>query len=662
MSFNLSNKVNNLTTLITSTIPSSGVVVATNLTATTGAITNLSSTAISSGTLTCGNINGLLTYNLNPATGMSVPLSGTTVSIVLATPNANNYIVGQIVFVQGNSNGVFNNINYTITAILSSYILQCNNPTSIPSFEVGGGGTVTGGIITTRDLTATNLNGKLNVVGGASNSGNVIFCNNTTSTTGNFDLLTDSSQHFRFVGGSGAGSNVLTIGGATNGAITIPSTNGLITVPTIKNGTSDFTIGNAQNTAGGFVNVGLMNHGTIPYPNVGFNSNNLSIGWNKSSGDAEVDFYNSANSGFNFYGRNTSTSIYQIARLRGDNITTYALSFGSDAYAYLGAGSYGTSIGVRVGNASMSGGSNTLIGYNTGFTLTNGYSNTFVGLAAGKFTTTGFINTFVGEVAGVNNTTGYGNTAIGAGAMAINTLTGNDNTGLGVNALNAVSTGFFNTCVGKGAGQVITGGAGNVCVGHQSGVNITTAYNSVCVGNGAGAGLTTGGSGVYVGLNSTASGGTVNNETVIGTGTGKGGNSCFVTTGNNYQGNNSQFWSQVSDARIKTNIVPLESSLSKILALEPVSYEHKEDIHNNIIKKRTGYIAQDYEKIFPEHCGTCAPSKYEREELGLEEVKNLCPDYMTHLVKAFQEQHAIITDQQKQIDELKLLVNQLLNK
>jgi hypothetical protein len=157
---------------------------------------------------------------------MVVPISGTQVNISLATSNAGNYIVGQKVIVQGNANAYFNGVEYTITNILSTYNLQCNNPTSIPALEVGGGGTVSGGIITTRDLTATNLNGKLNIVGGTSSSGNIIYCNNTTSTSGNFDLLTDSNQHLKFT----ATGNILTIGGATNGAISIPSTAGTITM------------------------------------------------------------------------------------------------------------------------------------------------------------------------------------------------------------------------------------------------------------------------------------------------------------------------------------------------------------------------------------------------------------------------------------------------
>ena len=143
----------------------------------------LTSKIFSSISSTCGNITGSLSYSLNAATGMSVPLSGTSVSITLTNPNANNFVVGQIVFVQGNSNGYFNNVSYTITAISSSYILQTNNPTSIPSLEVGGGGTITGGIITTRDLTAVNVNGTTITASGAVNAGSVVSTGAISGTT-----------------------------------------------------------------------------------------------------------------------------------------------------------------------------------------------------------------------------------------------------------------------------------------------------------------------------------------------------------------------------------------------------------------------------------------------------------------------------------------------
>jgi hypothetical protein len=218
--------------------------------------TGLVSSSLSSATITTSKITGEQSFSLNAVTGMSVSISGTAIGISLTTPNANNFSVGQKIIVQGNANGYFNGVEYTITQINSTYILQTNNPTAIPSLEVGGGGTVSGGIITTRDLTATNLNGKLNVVGGTSNSGNIIFCNNTTSTTGNFDLLTDSNQHLKFT----ATNNVLTVGGATNGAISIPSTAGTLTMAT----SGSIICNNYSNNGDNNVNFTAFSSGNNP--------------------------------------------------------------------------------------------------------------------------------------------------------------------------------------------------------------------------------------------------------------------------------------------------------------------------------------------------------------------------------------------------------------
>jgi hypothetical protein len=63
-----------------------------------------------------------------------------------------------------------------------------------------------------------------------------------------------------------------------------------------------------------------------------------------------------------------------------------------------------------------------------------------------------------------------------------------------------------------------------------------------------------------------------------------------------------------SDARLKTNIAPLESATDKIMALNPCTYQWKSDVestetdHNNTITTKThiGFIAQEVEKIMPE--------------------------------------------------------------
>lgn len=51
-----------------------------------------------------------------------------------------------------------------------------------------------------------------------------------------------------------------------------------------------------------------------------------------------------------------------------------------------------------------------------------------------------------------------------------------------------------------------------------------------------------------------------------------------------------------SDMRLKQNIAPLDNPIEKIMAMQGVSYEFKE----NPDQKRMGFIAQEVEKVFPE--------------------------------------------------------------
>jgi hypothetical protein len=60
-----------------------------------------------------------------------------------------------------------------------------------------------------------------------------------------------------------------------------------------------------------------------------------------------------------------------------------------------------------------------------------------------------------------------------------------------------------------------------------------------------------------------------------------------------------------SDARLKTNIAPLESATDKIMALNPCTYQWKSDADNTTetktqTKTHVGFIAQEVEKIMPE--------------------------------------------------------------
>jgi hypothetical protein len=63
-----------------------------------------------------------------------------------------------------------------------------------------------------------------------------------------------------------------------------------------------------------------------------------------------------------------------------------------------------------------------------------------------------------------------------------------------------------------------------------------------------------------------------------------------------------------SDINLKNNIEPIEvSSVDKLMNLIPSSYVYKNDPHNNI---HYGFIAQDFEKDYPELVYNKVDSKY----------------------------------------------------
>jgi len=112
-----------------------------------------------------------------------------------------------------------------------------------------------------------------------------------------------------------------------------------------------------------------------------------------------------------------------------------------------------------------------------------------------------------------------------------------------------------------------------------------------------------------------------------------------------------------SDRRLKTNITPLSSTLTKVLELNPVSYEMK--ANNSHHEKSIGFIAQEVKELFPELVATNTNT----EQPGMENLNALNYSGLSVVaIKAIQEQQKIIANQQKQIDELKSIVAELVPK
>jgi hypothetical protein len=103
-----------------------------------------------------------------------------------------------------------------------------------------------------------------------------------------------------------------------------------------------------------------------------------------------------------------------------------------------------------------------------------------------------------------------------------------------------------------------------------------------------------------------------------------------------------------SDLRLKKNIAPLEHSLEAVMQLNPVSYDKKKSMDSSDYSiKENGFIAQELKNVFP----TLVKEGTDKDMLLSVNYTALIPV----LTKAIQEQ-------QNEINELKELVKQLINK
>jgi len=114
-------------------------------------------------------------------------------------------------------------------------------------------------------------------------------------------------------------------------------------------------------------------------------------------------------------------------------------------------------------------------------------------------------------------------------------------------------------------------------------------------------------------------------------------------TGHGRFGNDVVAYYNFSDKRLKTNIKPTTGNLDKVLKLNPVEYNWKEGYRKD--KKEIGLIAQEVEKIIPE---VVRENERLNDDTSYKQV-----DY-EHLVSTL---IGAVQEQQKQIDELKSIIN-----
>jgi hypothetical protein len=282
--------------------------------------------------------------------------------------------------------------------------------------------------------------------------------------------------------------------------------------------------------------------------------------------------------------------------------------------------------------------------------------NTAMGSGALRSNTFGYYNTAVGYMSLYINEGGKSNTAVGMYALA-NTSSGTNNTAAGVEALLENTTGVGNTAFGSYAGYYQSLLTSCTFLGRDAYSLTESITNSMALGS--------------------TSRVDASNQVRIG--------NSSVTSIGGYAG-----WSNVSDGRYKTDVQENVSGLDFILKLRPVNYRldmnklsahldedrprdregesDSEQMTNADSQSRTqkasvvytGFIAQEVEQAaLSVGFDFSGIDKSGEENGGLYSLRYA--EFVVPLVKAVQEQQAMITDlkdivaaQQKQIEELML--------
>jgi hypothetical protein len=107
--------------------------------------------------------------------------------------------------------------------------------------------------------------------------------------------------------------------------------------------------------------------------------------------------------------------------------------------------------------------------------------------------------------------------------------------------------------------------------------------------------------------------------------------------------------SAISDQRLKENVRDLDVGLDAVMALKPRKFDWKDGKGKNI-KDDRGWIAQEFEQVFPDMVDEWRDPSPEGEE----PYKSVRADLIPVLVKAIQEQQAIINDLKARLDAANL--------
>ena len=156
-----------------------------------------------------------------------------------------------------------------------------------------------------------------------------------------------------------------------------------------------------------------------------------------------------------------------------------------------------------------------IVGHDTTGTLDNANNNTALGLGALDAITSGDSNVAIGKDSLTANTTGSNNTALGKTAL-YTTTTSSNNTGVGFQALYTLNGGADNTAMGHNSLFNATTANNNVAIGKSAMENVTSGSENTAVGRNCLDATTTGADNTAIGNSALGSNTTANDNTAIG--------------------------------------------------------------------------------------------------------------------------------------------------
>jgi hypothetical protein len=221
---------------------------------------------------------------------------------------------------------------------------------------------------------------------------------------------------------------------------------------------------------------------------------------------------------------------------------------------------------------------------------------------------------------------GDGNNAIAIDSWTIAKYSGTDIRFGGVNASNWTTLSLYT----GGSERARVDSSGNLLVGKTSSLDTV-----------AGFGIGSGGT-----CASTAAATTDSTVTFAAYSTGASAYRFYVGFGGTVYATNTTI-SAISDQRFKENIRDLDVGLSAVMALKPRKFDWKAGKGKDI-KNDRGFIAQEFEQVFPDLIDEWKDPAPEGEE----PYKSVRQDLIPVLVKAIQEQQSLITDLRTRVSQL----------